>query len=192
MKFALLVGAGIAYGLLGWFLFRGVRGGQSVNRILAHVLSFRLFLDEPGLIFRAQIDLLRENLRLLRRIAFPCAVLGAVFALSFHSLDGYFGHGALPVGQTTVISASKEAPLPAGLVAETPAVRIPRLHQVLWRVHPTREFAGRFPAGVEVHYPRANILGLPWLVWFGIVSAGAAMGISLRGVTADGPATASR
>jgi hypothetical protein len=175
VKFALLVIAGVSYGFLCGLLFRRVYIGQSVNRIIAHVLSFRLFLDEPGLIFRAQLDLLRENLRLLRQIAIPCAVLGAVFALAFSSLDGAFGHGTLPVGTATVISASSEVPLPHGIVAETPAVRIPRLHQVVWRVHSTREFAGNFPAGVHVQYPAANILGLHWLVWFGIVSAGAAL-----------------
>ena len=61
-------------GIMTAFVFRrfassGTR--QTVNRILAHVMELRLFLDEPGLVWKAQCDLLRENLRLFAQIAVP-------------------------------------------------------------------------------------------------------------------------
>ena len=69
MKFLLLALAGAVYGFLGGALFRRVHLRGEINRILAHVLSFRVFIDEPVLVFRAQVELLRETLRVLRTVA---------------------------------------------------------------------------------------------------------------------------
>ena len=58
-------------GILTAFVFRQLASGdtrQTVNRILAHIIELRLFLDEPRVILKAQRDLLRENLRLFDRI----------------------------------------------------------------------------------------------------------------------------
>lgn len=174
MKFAALAGAGVAYGLLAALVFRRVEVRGNVNRMIAHVLSFRLFLDEPGLVFRAQVELARENLRMLRRIAIPCVVLGVVFAVSYAAMDGYFGHRRLRTGESAVVSAPAEVAMPAGIVQETPAVRIARLHQVAWRVRATREFVGRFPESVAVRYPRTEVFGVHWMAWFLVFSTVAA------------------
>ena len=39
------------------------------QRIHAHLLEFRLFFDEPRLIWQAQMDLLRDNLRLFTALS---------------------------------------------------------------------------------------------------------------------------
>ncbi len=39
-----------------------VRG--TINRMMAHMMEFPLFLDSPALVLRAQRDLLSENIRL--------------------------------------------------------------------------------------------------------------------------------
>jgi len=71
-------------GIVTAFVFR--RFGSShtrrtVNRILAHVLELRLFLDEPRLIWNAQRDLLRENLRLFGQIALPSLIAAPLLGL---------------------------------------------------------------------------------------------------------------
>jgi hypothetical protein len=149
VKFAALVAVSCLYGWLAARLFRGVVWRPAVNRMVAHVLSFRLFIDEPRLVFRAQWALICENFRLLRMVAVPCLVLG----LAFWGVDGYFGGGPVAeAGQVLVASAPIGEGLPEGLVEETPGVRVERLGRVYWRVRATRESGRTF--------------GAPWWVWF--------------------------
>src|SRR5438067_2508597 len=83
--------AATIYGSAAMFVFRRFTNPellrQTSNRILAHVLEFRLFLDEPAIILRAQRDLMVENFRLLRQIALPCLILAIPFALLYGPLD---------------------------------------------------------------------------------------------------------
>ena len=91
--------------------------------------------------------------------------------------DRVYGRAPLPAGEPVVVTAHGDAQLhpPAGLVVETPAVRIQRTHEVSWRVRPTRPFSGTLP-GFEIPWPRATILGVSWLVWFfGISSLSAVL-----------------
>ena len=150
---------------------------QTVNRILAHIMEFRLFLDEPRLIFQAQRDLLRENLRLLRQIAIPCLIAAPFFTLVIWQGDRVYGRAPLPAGEPVVVTAHSDVQLhaTAGLVVETPGVRIQRTHEVSWRVRPTRPFSGTLP-GFQIPWPRATVLGFSWLVWFfGISSLSAVL-----------------
>jgi len=129
---------------------------MAVNHMLAHVMEFALFIDEPRLILKAQLDLMKENFRLLRQIALPCVLLGIPFVLFYPAMDRQFGsHSSsvltLPIGQA----------LPAGVVAETQGVRILRTHEISWRIRPSAK-------------PRTNLFGLHWTVWFGAVSLVAA------------------
>ena len=73
--------------------------------MMAHVMEFRLFLDSPALVLRAQRDLLRENLHLLRLILLPCAILAFIFIVLFPQLDAMYGHAPLPVGEPSVVTA---------------------------------------------------------------------------------------
>jgi Na+/glutamate symporter len=83
----------------------------SMNRMIAHLMEFRLFLDTPSLVLRAQFDLLRENLRLLRLILLPCVILAAVFIALLPQLDAIYGHApgstARPHLKLRLASASK-------------------------------------------------------------------------------------
>jgi hypothetical protein len=187
-----------------------------VNRILAHLLEFRLFLDEPLIVLRAQRDLARENFHLLRMMALPCAILAIPFMFLVVQLDGFYEHAPLPLGQPAVVTAQMkgvigETPslkLPAGIAVETPGVRARNSRQVSWRVRPKADSWGSLEIGyqgrvlrtsvaagsgfhsltaermfsdpaisrIEIRYPDATILGMHWLVWFGFVSAAAALG----------------
>ena len=196
----------VVYGIAAVLIFRrfteraAIR--RSVNRILAHVMELGLFLDSPGLVFRAQRDLLIENFRLLRLVIIP----GVILAVLFVPMYAIYGHGPLPVGEPSVVTIQmKDAAMPAvqleapeGMVIETPGVRIVRDRQISWRVRPLRESSGdlRFhvdnhvvaksfflhdPAirSIEIRYPPATILGWSWLVWFGVISSISAIAFGL-------------
>ncbi len=155
MRFFALILASCAYGFLAAWLLGRVRVSPVVNRMVAHVLSFRLFIDEPRLVFGAVVDLFRENGRLLRLIGVPCLILGA----AFWGAEEYFGAVGIRAGQVFVVSARAGSPLPEGLAAETPEVRVARLGRIYWRVRATRESGGH----VDM-----------WWVWFFGISGAAA------------------
>ncbi len=174
------------YGVSAMLVFRRFTSAGSlhrtINRILAHVMEFRLFLDEPAIILRAQRDLIGENIRLLRQMAVPFLILAIPSALLYGPLDRYFGYGPLRVGEPVVVSAPMRSGLtdlkaPPGIVVETPGVRVWRTHQISWRVRPVSATHGDFPRGFAIRYPRAAILHLPWIVWFLGISALAAGGL---------------
>ncbi|HXE63697.1 MAG TPA: hypothetical protein VN519_09160 [Bryobacteraceae bacterium] len=124
----------------------------TVDRIVAHLMELELFLDSPSVILRAQRDLARENLRLLRLVAPASLVPAAIFVLLYPQLDALFGYSPLPVGDRTVVSARvDEARLeaPAGFVIETPAVHIVRDREVSWRVRPVGQAAGELTVHVR-------------------------------------------
>jgi hypothetical protein len=151
-----LIPVSLIYGLAATLVFRrfsdevSIRG--TVNRMMAHVLEFRLFLDSPALVLRAQRDLIRENLRLLRLILSPCAILALVFTILFPQLDAMYGHAALPIGEPSIVTVqlTGDAVLetPAGLEIETPGVRSVHDRSISWRVRPR----GRISGELKLHY----------------------------------------
>lgn len=176
----LLTFTAVIYGLITAALFRylvnrdALRG--TLNRILAHLIAFRLFVDEPALVLRGQLDLLREHLRLFRLLLWPLLAAGIILALSWNTLDARLGQRPIPAGGSAVLtlplgSELKDSP---DFIIETPPVRIPRLHETSWRVRAVRES----PALTEP----VQMYGAPWPVWFLIVS----------GITATGTATLAR
>ena len=155
-----LVVCAAIYGILAAWVFRrftnAARMRATVNRILAHVMEFALFIDEPGLILKAQLELIGDNVRLLKQIALPCVLMAIPFALIYPVLERSFGDRA-----SNVLTLPMGKPLPAGVVVETPGVRIFRTHEVSWRIRTEPK-------------PKPALFGLPWLVWFGVISAAAA------------------
>ena len=202
-----LIPVGVIYGLIATLVLRRFSDRDevraSMNRMIAHVMEFRLFIDTPSLVFRAQRDLLVENLRLLRLILIPCVVMAVVFVALFPQLDALYGHTPLKPGEPSVITAriDGDATLeaPAGITIETTAVHSIHDHEVNWRVRPVGTTSGelrirhegrvltrRIVAGagfisgytsraVEIRYPRRSVLGASWMVWFLLISGVAAL-----------------
>jgi len=148
-----LLPAGILYGLIAALVFRRFTNREAtrrtMNRMIAHILEFRLYLDSPALVFRAQRDLLRENLRLLGLIALPCALMTALFILLFPSLDAMYGHAPLRTGEPAVVTLQLEDSLappsldvPAGIRVETPGMYVVHDRQISWRVRPLGNSSG--------------------------------------------------
>jgi hypothetical protein len=205
------------YGVLAVVVFRRFTAEaairRSMNLILAHVMELGLFLDAPGLVLRAQADLLRENARLLRLVIVPGGILALLFIFLFEPMNAFYGRAPLPLGEPSVVTIQMKNTImppvqlepPAGIVVETPPVRVLHDHQISWRVRPLRLSSGdwRFYfdnrvvsesmngfffhdasiRSVEIRYPKAAILGLSWLFWFVAIStvAAAVFGLSWKG-----------
>jgi hypothetical protein len=120
-----------------------VRRAKSLAQ--AHLLEFRLFLDEPRLVLRAQRDLTVANLRLMKLMLRPVVLLALPMALLLAALEAFYGHAPLPVGEPAIVTVQLEdgtAPLvlkaPPEIAVETAAVHVPAEHQVSWRIRPLR------------------------------------------------------
>ena len=147
---AAVFGAGLLSGLATLWVFGrwsdqpAIR--RAVNQMLAHVMEFQLFLDEPRLILGAQRDLVAANARLLRLLVKPSLILALPFAVLLWGLDGWYGHAALRVGEPVVVTMQTQDAAVAmsagpGIRVETEAVRVGRLHEASWRIRPVA--AGR-------------------------------------------------
>jgi hypothetical protein len=150
-----LIPVSLIYGLVAALAFRRFADQSSihasVNRMMAHVMEFRLFLDSPALVLRAQRDLFRENLHLLRLIILPCLILASIFMILFPQLDALYGHAPLKAGERTIVAARLDGDAvleaPAGIEVETPGVHTIHDRKVSWRVRPL----GRTSGELRVH-----------------------------------------
>lgn len=129
---------------------------NAARQIVAHLLEFRLFFDEPALILRAQADLVTANLRLLRLVLWPAAAAGVPMALLMIPLDAVFGVRPLPVGEAAVVTsavprndAESTLEAPSGMVVEAGPVRVFTERQVCWRVRPVRAVTGLLRVTVQ-------------------------------------------
>jgi hypothetical protein len=149
-----LIPVSAIYGLVAALVFRRFSDEESVhntlNRMVAHVMEFRFFLDSPALVLRAQRDLMRENLHLLRLMLLPCAILGLIFIILFPQMDAMYGHAPLRAGEQSIVTVQDSADhtrsmvleAPAGIAIETPAVRTAYDHEVSWRLRPLGRTSG--------------------------------------------------
>ncbi len=114
------------------------------RKLHAHLLAFRLFADEPRLIFRAQRELLVWNARYLSLMLRPTLVMMLPLVVLLWHLDAVYGHRALGPGEAAIITARMDGAAnlrtvsPAlagrGVTIETPPLHLADEHQVLWRV----------------------------------------------------------
>src|SRR5258708_6875919 len=78
---------------------------QAKRQVRAHLYSFRLFVDDPLLIFRAQKLLLIWNGRYLARLARPAVVMTVPTVILLLQLEAVYGHRALAPGERTIVTA---------------------------------------------------------------------------------------
>jgi len=110
----------------------------------AHLLEFRLFFDEPGLVWRAQVDLLRDNARLVRQLLVPTLLLGLPMTWLFLQLEAVYGHRNFHPGEAGIVTAQLSRPIETtdrfdlqstpGIAVETPPIRVFHQNQVSWRI----------------------------------------------------------
>ncbi len=134
------VAIGLVCGAISGLVFRTTADMSALlpvfRQIHARLLEFRLFFDEPALIWRAQIALLRANLRFCFLLLRPVLIL----ALPMTWLMLQMGTVPLRVGEAAVITAKSSSDLtltpPPGIVVETEPVHFQGLQY--WRIRPVR------------------------------------------------------
>jgi hypothetical protein len=117
------------------------------RKLRAHLYAFRLFADEPALIFRAQKQLLLWNARYLALMLRPTAVILVPVLILLLQLEAVYGRRPLAAGESAIVTAQLDggsdlrtlAPVLEGraVSVETPPARIPGEHLVCWRVRAT-------------------------------------------------------
>ena len=115
-------------------------------------MQLRLFADEPAIIWRAQIGLLRANADLIFLLIRPALALSILMVPLLPQLDAIYGSAPLTVGQVALVTAQIRTPLDAGTTAslegpqsiadDRPAVRAVRSRQVSWRIRPLQNVSG--------------------------------------------------
>jgi hypothetical protein len=141
---AIAIAAGLA---IGWTFRRFTNAEQAAlarRKGRASLYAFRLYADEPALIFRAQKQLLLWNARYLAAMLRPTAVILLPAALLMSGLDTVYGRRPLAPGEAAIVTAQFSGaggaglPAPAllgrGIAVETPGVRIAGERQFCWRV----------------------------------------------------------
>ncbi|HEY3840930.1 MAG TPA: hypothetical protein VGL72_30375 [Bryobacteraceae bacterium] len=140
---------------------------ETLNRTQAHLLEFRLFFDEPRLIWRAQTALVRDNLKLFR-LLLPAALLLAIpMTWLFLQLEAAYGMRPLRAGEAALVTAQMargdglgdrvELRASPGIAVETPAVRVQQENQVVWRIRPGTEVSGAVQLVVNGHSVRKTV-----------------------------------
>jgi hypothetical protein len=143
-----LTAISIAFGFAMLWSFQRFSSQEQValakRKVWANLYAFRLYADEPALIFRAQKQLLLWNARYLALMLRPTFVVLVPVTLLLFGLDAMYGRRPLEPGDSAIVTAqfrdsvdsqSLAATLEgAQIFVETPSVRIPDLRQVSWRV----------------------------------------------------------
>ncbi len=117
---------------------------QSKQKVKAHLLELRLFGSDMVLTLRAQRDLLMANLRYVGHTLKPMLILLLPMVLLLVQLDARYARRPLDVGDTTLlrVSLAADAPsgtwptleLPEGVTVDGPALHIPSLREINWRL----------------------------------------------------------
>jgi len=146
---ASLVPISILTGIGMLLVFRHTSDQSAVRRakslVTAHLLEFRLFMDEPRMILKAQRDLIVANARFLKMMLRPVLVLALPMGLLLAAMEAFYGHAPLRVGEPAIVTAqvkhealSLSLRAPDGILVETPPVHVPADRQVSWRIRPLR------------------------------------------------------
>ncbi len=118
------------------------------DRIKAHILEIRLYNESPRVIMRALKRILQYNATYLRHAVVPIAFVIIPVVLILINLNFRYGYQAFKPGDAFVVKAvlQKDADLeqvklivPPGVRVDTPALHIPALSQVNWRLRIEKE-----------------------------------------------------
>jgi uncharacterized membrane protein (DUF106 family) len=117
------------------------------RKIHAGIFEIRLFNDDFRSILRSQLDILRHNLSYLRYSVVPMIWTLPPLVLLIAQLQFHYGYESLRPGQPALVKATlraSEGVKPAlrleapgqGLEVKEPAVWVPSLREMAWRVEP--------------------------------------------------------
>jgi len=127
------------------------------DRLQAHVLEVRLFPDQLPVVLRAYLRLLAGVLIYLRHSLKPLALLILPLLLILVQLEAHFGRLPIRVGDNFLLKArlseiaalgQVSLRLPQGLRSTAPALHIPDMREIDWRIQ--AELPGRHRAEIMV------------------------------------------
>lgn len=127
---------------------------RAKDRIKAHLYEMRLYKDNMRVTLAAQGAILRANLAYMAANLKPLAVMIVPLVLILAQLSVWFDRAPLRPGEETLVkvrlepsadpvTAGWELATPPGLEITAPAVRIPDLHEIVWRVKAVATGHGR-------------------------------------------------
>lgn len=122
---------------------RGIR--KVKNKIKAHFLELRLFKDSLALMFKAQGNILRNNMKYIFYTGKPLLIMIIPLFLTLSQLNLWFGYQPLKPGEVTIVKVKlkkDQNPLNVNitidptqaLAVETPPLRIEEEGEVSWRI----------------------------------------------------------
>jgi hypothetical protein len=124
---------------------RGIRATK--GQIMSHLLEVLLYRDEIRVVLRAQARLFKDNLRYLGQALVPLAFMIVPVGFMLVQTDLRYGRRPLrpeeraivsvklhPGCRETVSPGQVSLSAPAGVVVETPSLRMPLIDQVDWRI----------------------------------------------------------
>src|SRR5687768_14707878 len=86
---SLLTGLGMLWVFQRFSNQAGIR--RAKNRLGAHLMELRLFVDEPALVWRAQRDLIAANVRYIGLMLQPALILTIPLGLLLVAMEPYYG-----------------------------------------------------------------------------------------------------
>lgn len=124
---------------------------RAKKRMQAHLLEMKLYQDEPALLFRAQGNLLLNNLRYLGHMLRPALFLALPMVVLYAHFDSVFGQRALLAGESALLAATTEMAstdlsLTAGGAFEVDSVSVATeaAGEVVWRIRAKTAGPGEF------------------------------------------------
>jgi hypothetical protein len=156
-----LAAISVLTGLAAALIFRYVSNQTAMrrikNRIQAHLLEVRLFPDQLGIVSRAYGRILRLTVNYLIYNLKPLAVLLLPLVILMFQLELRFGRIPVQAYDSFILKARLAQPgmldsdslrLPKGLTLTAPAVNVPALQEVNWRIR--ADEYGVFSPGVDL------------------------------------------
>ena len=168
-------------GVLMLVLFKLASNQKKIRRsrdlINAHLLAMRLYQDEPAVMLASQRAVLKANLSYLRYAVVPLVFILPPIVLVMAQLELRWGAAPLRPGDEAVVKAVFDSYAPREprlevpgntdvrvqappLVVTTPALRIPYLNEVDWRIK--AQVPGRYVVRVVAgprSYPKEVVVG---------------------------------
>ena len=107
---------------------------RAKKKMQAYLLELRLFGDDPGLMWSAQLNLIKSNLKYMGLMLKPAVYLTIPMVFLLVHLDAFYGIAPIPEGETAVLTvnvsgrltpqvAAPEVRAPDVIAVDTPAVK---------------------------------------------------------------------
>ena len=103
-----LAAIGIAVGLVFLLVLRKLSNQDAIReirrQIQACLYELRLFVDEPSLVWRAQVRLLALNIRYLSLMLRPALILAVPMLFLFAVLEPFYGKAPLAISEDSIVT----------------------------------------------------------------------------------------